>query len=669
MNEMTNNFSNRFQRSIRIDTDFNDLAIVNTFVSSETADRAIIDMCHQIQNGQQAFTWTGSYGSGKSSLALILHGSLSHKNHQLYKKSINLIGEKAKDEVKNTFENFSKRIVLPIVAGRNNLENLINKNLSKYDKENTGNIDLFSRITALSEKQQLIIFVDELGKYLEFASSVNQDIMFLQNLAELCNRSKGKVIFIGILHQSFSEYSKTSDQSIRDEWSKIQGRFIDIPINVSAEEQINLMSHSLSYDKGKWDNFDTKDHIQNFKKELKNKHGWLSLDTLNNLYPLNPVSAFLISAISKRAFAQNQRTIFGFLNSVEPFGFKTIYFTEKEKSDFNYSPSHLWDYLYANLDVSISNSSDAHSWITSVDIIEQARSTLDKFSLEVLKCISLFQIFGSRSLIKTTIENIYASFPFETSNKIDETLNVLLNKKYLLYREISKTFHISEASDFDLELALKPYLENDNELNDETLSKIIDLKPIIGKRHYIETGNFRFLKIVVKTFENFKNYIYNFKFDGNGEIIICLPSKDELKSQVKSVVENAVRDINFPLAVAYPRQSLKIIKLLKKLSALELIQKNNEVIEIDKIARKEVATSIDLTKKEIEFLIENLFFQSDWFVSCYEKNHLKKWSDLDIEKPHTLNSEVSNLFDEFFPYGPVIKNELTNKTKVCGNAN
>ena len=51
-------------------------------------------------------------------------------------------------------------------------------------------------------------------------------------------------------------FSKTSDQSVRDEWSKIQGRFIDIPINVSAEEQINLMSHSLSYDEGVWEKFD-----------------------------------------------------------------------------------------------------------------------------------------------------------------------------------------------------------------------------------------------------------------------------------------------------------------------------------------------------------------------------------------------------------------------------
>ena len=72
----------------------------------------------------------------------------------------------------------------------------------------------------------------------------------------------------------------------------------------------------------------------------------------------------------------------------------------------------MWNYLYSNLDVSISNSPDAHSWITSVDILDQAATQVDKPSLDILKCISLIQIFGSRTLIKTTKENIYAAFPY-----------------------------------------------------------------------------------------------------------------------------------------------------------------------------------------------------------------------------------------------------------------
>ena len=63
------------------------------------------------------------------------------------------------------------------------------------------------------------MFVDELGKYLEYASSKNQDIMFLQNLAEVCNRSNGKLIFIGILHQSFSDI-----QSLQISQSEMSGQ-------------------------------------------------------------------------------------------------------------------------------------------------------------------------------------------------------------------------------------------------------------------------------------------------------------------------------------------------------------------------------------------------------------------------------------------------------------
>ena len=85
MNEMSFNVS-RFQRSIRIDTDYEDLSIIDSFVSSETANKSIVQVCNHINNGQQAFTWTGAYGSGKSSLALILHGGLSHKIRRFTKK-------------------------------------------------------------------------------------------------------------------------------------------------------------------------------------------------------------------------------------------------------------------------------------------------------------------------------------------------------------------------------------------------------------------------------------------------------------------------------------------------------------------------------------------------------------------------------------------------------
>ena len=182
-------------------------------------------------------------------------------------------------------------------------------------------------------------------------------------------------------------------------------------------------------------------------------------------------------AVSMRftTFAQNQRTIFGFLNSIEPHGFKKEYLSNKNNSNFNYSPCDLWDYLFSNLDSSIVNSSDGHNWLAASECVERGENNLELFSLKVLKTIALIQIFGSRTLVKNNIANIYTAFPYSNHDVIDKAINELLQKKFILYREALKTFSISEASDFDVEQKLKSYLSNTDNLdsNDIIIPKCI----------------------------------------------------------------------------------------------------------------------------------------------------------------------------------------------------
>ena len=88
-----------------------------------------------------------------------------------------------------------------------------------------------------------------MGKFLEHALiNKETDIYIFQQIAEIVNRSSGKLIFIGILHQSFQEYTRNLTKSIRDEWAKIQGRYIDFSINAVGEEQIELISRAIISD-------------------------------------------------------------------------------------------------------------------------------------------------------------------------------------------------------------------------------------------------------------------------------------------------------------------------------------------------------------------------------------------------------------------------------------
>ena len=83
--------SERFQRSIRKDTDINDLETIRSYHCPASSAEVLITMGENFSDsGQAAFTWTGPYGSGKSSLAVALASLIDGdaKAREAAKKSI-----------------------------------------------------------------------------------------------------------------------------------------------------------------------------------------------------------------------------------------------------------------------------------------------------------------------------------------------------------------------------------------------------------------------------------------------------------------------------------------------------------------------------------------------------------------------------------------------------
>ncbi len=84
-----------------------------------------------------------------------------------------------------------------------------------------------------------------MGKFLEHAAGDRGDVHVFQDLAEISARSGGRFILIGILHQAFDEYAHRLSREARDEWMKVQGRFLDISISLAGEEQIELIARAI----------------------------------------------------------------------------------------------------------------------------------------------------------------------------------------------------------------------------------------------------------------------------------------------------------------------------------------------------------------------------------------------------------------------------------------
>ena len=199
--------SRQFLRSVNLEADLGRTDALQGYVYQETAKSLLVNMAHHIaKTRQRAFTWTGPYGGGKSSLALVL-GSLVSPIKSLREEAKKILG------IRTKFDNFeawscSKEgwLIIPVVGTRKSIiESLsiaLNKALGKSSKKATST-NVILRLIDEAEKRKkdgVLLLIDELGKFLESAAQSGEDIYFYQELAEAASRCNGKLIIIGILH-------------------------------------------------------------------------------------------------------------------------------------------------------------------------------------------------------------------------------------------------------------------------------------------------------------------------------------------------------------------------------------------------------------------------------------------------------------------------------------
>ena len=122
---------------------------------------------------------------------------------------------------------------------------------------------------------------------------------------------------VGILHQAFEEYAHRLSREMREEWSKIQGLFVDLPVNTAADEQIGLLARAIESDHNPAEPTALSQVVATLTHRATSED---LPQLLEDCWPLHPVVSCLLGPISRRRFGQNQRSIFGFLIPRNPAG-------------------------------------------------------------------------------------------------------------------------------------------------------------------------------------------------------------------------------------------------------------------------------------------------------------------------------------------------------------
>ena len=221
-------------------------------------------------NGEAGGAWslTGPYGSGKSSLALLIDAAFGPPT-PTRDVALRLIGEvspeaeaatRAAHERYRTWNTgFSRGMV---TASREPLSLTVLRALQTAyerapqatdlpaaqvlrralrdaesdDPQRTGPTpsSIVQIARALAEETPLLLVIDEFGKSLEAVRDGQGDPYLLQQLAEAGQGSGLPIFLVTLQHLSFEDYLAGSGGAERREWAKVQGRFEDISFVESA---------------------------------------------------------------------------------------------------------------------------------------------------------------------------------------------------------------------------------------------------------------------------------------------------------------------------------------------------------------------------------------------------------------------------------------------------
>ena len=658
----------RYQRAIRIDADLNDAAALEGFVCTGTFARALTTVADHLKaTGHGAYTWTGPYGGGKSSLVLALAGLIGPKG-AIREQAKAVIGAGTSDRVIDAFRpGAAGWRVIPVIGQRRDAAHvlwdaLITSGAVRDQPRRLTSAHVLDTLVAISKRPNhtgLVLVMDELGRLLEHAASGDGDLQFFQDLAERASRSQGRLVVIGVLHQAFDEYAGRLGKHVRDEWSKVQGRFLDVPLQVTGTEQLEILGRAL----------DSKRVDSGFKPLVEQVAGALRKyrpDTpavverqLTRCWPLHPVTACLLGPISRRRFAQNQRSLFAFLNSYEPGGFQE-FLLHGQANDL-YTPDRLFDYLSLNLESSILASPDGHRWALAVDAVERAEQRdASVRDLSLLKTIALVDLFRERSGLLASDDVLQSVVPDISGKQLKECLAKLRSWSVVTYREHLGAHSIYAGSDFDLQAALEAAVDKVGAIDIGGLKRLANLRPIVAKRHYHDTGALRWFDVDVVALVDLPQRVASFVPNGAmGQFLLVVPPPEESDKNARASVRATASLVSGPLAIGLCLRGRRLHELAFEAMTIEYVRMHRPELGGDAVARREVEARAAQIANELEGEVRRAFAAAEW-MSDGER--------LDVGGLAGLSRLASHLADETYPEAPRLFNELLNRTAPGANA-
>jgi hypothetical protein len=612
------------------------------YIPTPNSQRVVGQIVDDFRKGIRAFSIIGSYGTGKSSFLLALEQSLKGVKPYFdanFLQNPNFGTVKIIGSYQSIIGTFAQQ--LNVVVKSHVTENIFSELFNKYHDLGKNSPLLF-------------IVIDEFGKFLEYAAQNHpeEELYFIQQLAEFASNPKYNIVLLTTVHQSFESYSYSLSNFQRQEWIKVKGRYRDITFNEPIEQLLFLASEHIndSYGaKASKKELEASSSIFSYSKAFSFNETYIK-QINNKIYPIDLLSSFVLT-LSLQRYGQNERSLFSFLESTDHTSIAK--FTRFDSAFFNLG--NVYDYLYFNFYSLLTSkyNTDFSSWSsirTALEEVERAfEDNLTNYA-KLIKSIGLLNIFAaSGSKLDKFFYTNYASTCLGITNA-EELIENLVSKKILLFRKHSSRYILFEGTDLDIQSALIEAANKVSEITDVStlLKKYFDFPPILAKEYSYLIGTPRYFEFKISE-TPISGEIPSDEIDG----YINLVFNEQLTiKKIKEISEAEDEAIIY----GFYRNSKEIKNLLYEIEKTQRVLEENKE---DKVAKRELENIIIHQK-----ILLNHYIMNNLFGDRTEVTWIWDGKEQNIDSKKAFNKKLTEICLRVYESTPVFKNEMVNKHRI-----
>ena len=496
----------------------------------------------------------------------------------------------------------------------------------------------------LAEDAPLLLIIDEFGKNLEAISDGSDaDPYLLQQLAEAGQGAGLPIFALTLQHLSFEDYLAGADGPRRREWAKVQGRFEDVAYIESAAQTRALIGTVFAID----------DRLQPrtrrwaaTRAEEMRALGVADLATaavVEACYPLHPLAALVLPELCSR-YGQHERTLFSFLTGADS-ATAASFLSATPLPTRGALPSlgldAVYDYFVAGGAGAVGHS---QRWSEIATRLRDAQG-LTKSQMRLAKSIAILNLVSTGGAARASAQVLDIAL-----NGAATALTSLQDAGIVTYRDFADEFRIWHGTDVDIRGLIKAaHAKVQRQPLVDILAAIHEPDPVVAARHSAKHD-------ILRVFA--RRYV-----DGTEPVVPLDPFSPYDGEVLLTVVPNAVPTLALagenakPVVAAIPDELAPLDAAARELAAVADVLDHDSVKD-DWVARREIGERLAQAETALGHAIEATFNAA-----------VCRWVLLGPDRPTDLpggrgSAALSAAAERAYSATPTVRNEMLNRTVV-----